>query len=215
MSSSLSLIAKYLDSTKKAELASKLSTDLGKNADSLVALCELLDVIDSDIQELIYPRISEFANSILDDKDKHTDENYGDILKLTEKLPQLYKSLLHKVITYLELYINDSPLNFLPDIRDIIAHSHEYGIRSLKSDNSSKEQALDNEYILSLFQFLEYIFIHLKGEIRGESEIDPILCFFIGVADEDIAAVVSKLLRWRIESIVIMSKDSTFIWDIL
>lgn len=215
MSSSLSLIAKYLDASKKSELALTLSADLEKNADSLVALCELLDVIDTETQELIYPRILEFANSILDDKDKHTDDNYGDILKLTEKLPQLYKSLLQKVITHLELYINDSPLNFLPDIRDIITRSNEYGIRSLKPDTTLREQALDNEYILSLFQFLEYVFVHLTGEIQDKSQIDPILCFFIGAVDEDIAAVVSKLLRWRIESIVIMSKDSTFIWDIL
>ena len=53
MSSSLSLVAKYLDASKKSELALKLTDDLGKNADSLVALCELLDVIDTESKELI------------------------------------------------------------------------------------------------------------------------------------------------------------------
>ncbi|CUM54139.1 uncharacterized protein AC631_03840 [Debaryomyces fabryi] len=215
MSSSLSLVAKYLDASKKSELALKLTDDLGKNADSLVALCELLDVIDTESKELIYPRILEFANLILDNKDKHTDDNYSDILMLMKKLPQLYKSLLQKIITHFELYISDSPLNFLPEIRDIISRSDEYGVRSLKPNTTLEGQALDNEYILSLFQFLEYVFVRLNGEIQGKSEIDPILCYFIGVADESIAAVASKLLRWRVESIVIMSKDTTFVWDIL
>lgn len=215
MSSSLSLISKYLDASKKSELALKLTDDIGKNADSLVALCELLDVIDTESKELIYPRILEFANSILDNKDKHTDDNYGDILMLAKKLPQLYKSLLQKIITHFELYIIDSPLNFLPEIRDIISRSDEYGVHSLNPESTVKGQTLDNDYILSLFHFLEYVFVRLNGEIQGKSEIDSILCYFIGVTDESIAAVASKLLRWRIESIVIMSKDTTFVWDIL
>lgn len=214
MSSSLSLIAKYLDSSKKSELALTLSGDIENNSESLEALCELLDVIEPETKEQIYPKIHKFANSILDNSDKHTNENYEEILKLTEKLPQLYDDLMLKIIAHLELYINESPRKFLPDIRDIIARRSEYGISSLNSA-SNDVTPLENENILLEFRFLEYLFIHLKGDVKDKTEIDPILCFFIGIEDEDIAQVVSKLLRWRIESIVTMSESSTFVWDIL
>ncbi|CAK7901149.1 tRNA (guanosine(18)-2'-O)-methyltransferase [[Candida] anglica] len=201
--SSISLVAKYLDDTRKAELATSLVSEIDSSQESLSVLCDLLDSLDITTKSSIYPQILDFCTSILDDPSKN---DYAAVTKLASGLPALRKDLVNRATTHLSLYLHQSKVNLLPEFKQLVKGT----------EVSDQDQQLTNEHIVSVFEFLEYMFMHsVLVEADDVTELDNLLCLLIGVNDEAVSSAVSSMLRWRIHSIANSTNMVTSIWTII
>ncbi|ODV70073.1 hypothetical protein HYPBUDRAFT_132917 [Hyphopichia burtonii NRRL Y-1933] len=209
MLSSLLLISKYLSQEQRVQAVEDLSKDLGSNTESVTALCDLLKELDQNAIRGVYPVIQKFVFSIIDGKCSESD--YGHILTLAEELPQLYDDILDRCHCHLSAYIHESLPKFLISFRNDILPEY---LADLISSSKANFQLTD-ESIVTLFEFLNYFFIHAKLKDQKTSSLDRIISFFIGHNEENVSNLAMQCLRWEIDSIVIQNQSSKFIWDVI
>ncbi|KAK6203617.1 uncharacterized protein RJT21DRAFT_28687 [Scheffersomyces amazonensis] len=200
MSSSILVVAQYLEESQRREVARILSTDLQSNLENIEPLCGLLETVQLDEHTELYENISKYCTDKLFNIE---DEDLDGVLKLAQCVPSLRQELLSKIEQYLSSYILSHKNYFQQGIFELI---------SVKFHDSGDSE-LSNEFIFKLFKFLDMLFIHISTlDIHN---IDSILLAFIAIYDEEISSIASKLLRWRIKSIAQEFNGSDTMWKLI
>ncbi|KAK6455014.1 uncharacterized protein RJT20DRAFT_129682 [Scheffersomyces xylosifermentans] len=203
MSHSLSLISKYLDSEKRQEIALELSRELDNSPENIDALCEILNGhgVNSDV----FVNIFDYSVKCVYSTEGEKEERYENIVKLAKTLLPLRNRLLNTILSSLKSYIKENH-NFIPEFNKLIKVN--------EIENVDIEEDLSDEVVLSLFQFLEYLFIKIP-DLEANESIDNVLLKLIGINDENISSITSKLLRWRIKTITSKYSKAPLIWEII
>lgn len=204
MVASISLVLKLLSNAQKQELALNLAADL-ENAEKAAILCELIAELDAVTIKNIYPQLLEFARKAsLSGNEKLLSSAILFILqsdRLCNDILTMVKDELNKGIT--------THFSFVAGYADLVAAvSYKDGIEVSK------------EEILNLFEFLTLLFTQVPiSSSSVATSTDQLLCLFLGHKDDEISASCSKLIRWRVNSVIAVSNTDTllakFLWDII
>jgi tRNA guanosine-2'-O-methyltransferase len=204
MSSSVSLIAKYLGAEKQAELALNLSTKLQEHPENIHALNDLIEGLD--INDSLYSNLFAYVSNIIFNVDLHTEDNFKNVLKTINRVPQVRTDLLKKIILTINNFINSNINNFIPEFQKLVKESKD-------TESDPLANPVSNVLVLTLFKFLDFLF--MNSDPIDDDSIDSILLMFLGINDDNLSNIVSKLLRWRIGWIAENTKDSSTVWDLI
>lgn len=204
MTASISLVSKFLSESQKLEIAVNLASDLS-NPESAAFLCELIGQLGAKTVDQIYPQLLAFT--------KKTSLE-GDELLRNSAIQFILQSpaLCNDILDYAHQELN----------KGITTHFGFVSGYSEMVDAVQKPDATEaaKEDILNLFEFLSLLFT--KAQIPSTSaalSTDKLLCLFLGHKDDDISASCSKLIRWRVKSLVDNLKTdqetAKFLWDIV
>lgn len=204
MSAAVKLVSKYLNVEQKAELALNLAADLD-NPENSAVLSELIAHLDLDTIDRIYPEIFGFTKKAALSGSPEKLECALPFIGQLEKLSADILSVVHAELSHEttnRFKFVDAFASLLPEAE--IAETGE------SSGND----------LASLFAFLAVFYS--KASIPSTDEAnatDQLLCLFLGHKDDAIAASVSKIIRWRICSIVAGAQEdpsrAQYLWDIV
>lgn len=208
-SSTLSLITKYLSEDQKRSLAISLSESIGENPDNLSALCDLIADLDQQSIDAIYPTVCTYADSVIEGDEEAL---FDRVVELARVSTPLLDHIVLKITLSLSQYVAASTSSkFLYEFRTSLLSKY---FPNIKSDADPSDDEAADAHILKLFAFLNSLFINTST--NQAHELDDLLCFFMGNVEESISNGASKLLRWRLPSIIKSKLESSkFVWDII
>ncbi|ABN65502.2 predicted protein [Scheffersomyces stipitis CBS 6054] len=212
MSSSLSLIAQYLATEKRVEIAEKLSADISSNPEAIDALCQILDVLDLEESSTVFANILDYSTKIIysatSEEEDEESVDYANVLKFAAKLPKLRQQLLSKILSSLKTYIHENH-NFIPEFDSIVE------VQNSSASDYTEPIEISNDLVLSLFSFLHSFFVAIPDIGDLDQSIDSVLLKLLSINDEKISSIISKLLRWRISYIAEKIDNSDMLWKII
>lgn len=205
MSTSISLIRQYFTEEQKRQVVLLLAEKLDENHDDVSFLAELVSELDVSTFGTIHPKILAYAKSVSLNGDHANFERAILLLRLLDKLCEDFLQC-----TLLELKKSmGTKLDYISSFQLMV---ELYG-----------EEFVDGEFrkttILNLFAFLSMLFSKSDLQVSAPIELDKLLCLFLGHTDESVATSCSKLVRWRIERLVVQSmKDEDlcdYLWSLI
>lgn len=204
MPTSLELVSKFLSENQRLEVAQSLAHDID-NRENAAVLADLIALVDSTIIDKIYPQLLEFSRnaSFSDDSAKR------DLaIRFVARSPRLCNDILTVLLRELNQGIT-THFRFVTGYSNYVEK-----VQNTDGNEASKEE------ILNLFEFLSLLYTKVDIPMSDvASAIDTLLCLFLGHKDDDISASCSKLIRWRVKSIIEVCKtDDTrakYLWDII
>lgn len=180
MSGSLELVTGILSSEQKAAIASTLVENL-QISQNAAALAELIGDLDGETLGKILPKIKEYCLDVLCSGEKQKIEN---VIKFAKYETEARTAILEKVLQLLQASLE--------------------GIYVLNTTKiASSQEALDKEEMMNLLSFLEAFYVSvefLSGALANK--VDLIFLLFLGHVDDEISRECSKVVRWRVETLV-------------
>jgi tRNA guanosine-2'-O-methyltransferase len=188
MASSVSLIVKYLDNSKKEELAQTVTKNLG-NRENLEVFSQIID--DIDVSK-VYPDVLKYAVSIVNDIDK----DFNDLILLVSYLPQLYKDVVDTVLVILRQYLKNPGIGLIYEFQkfinfDVVGNDY-----------------ITEEFVIRILDFLQELFKKIENPYNHDSIISTLLVYY-GINDDRVLASVSQIFRWKIDDI----SNHELIWN--
>ncbi|CUM62934.1 uncharacterized protein PRCAT00000494001 [Priceomyces carsonii] len=202
--STVSVLTKYLDHQKVADLAIHLSNDLYNDPNNVKGLCDLLDELDLDTRKQIYQNIFDYCMTIMKSENSMEESKLDEVLGLGRKLPDIFTNILGMIEDILETYIHQNSTGFLQDFKEIFKDM-EVGLKT--------DQTISNEFVLSLLLRLEYFFMRRRESVNYK--LDFILLYLVGAKNHPISSNAMKVLRWRMNSIIEKTNDMYLIWNVI
>lgn len=194
--SSLALITRYLGASAQQDLALQLSSKLDEDEDNLDALYELLEGLE--LKDEVCDNILTYLSHCV--FEQRNEAKYKRIAEFLARLDRLYDEIVSQCRKILRTYAKLNVKLFTEEFQDAI----------LKWNDELPEE-VTTEYIGQLFEFLDQLF----QSTDKNDDIDLEILLFLGLSDNTLSTKASKLLRWRMASIVDKTKDTSIMWDVI
>lgn len=180
MSASLQLVAKILPASQKATIALALADDL-ENPTNSSALGELISEIDDETLKSIIPQLKAYCLDVICSGDAQKIEC---AIKFANFLEEIRYAILEQVLVLLRASLE--------------------GIYVLNTTKmASSQEALEKDEMLNLMTFLSSFYVNVDLlECPLADNVDLIFLLFLGHVEDEISSQCSKVVRWRIESLV-------------
>lgn len=191
-----------LDGDKLNKIVIELSQDL-QQPGNLDNLCELIDQVDDETVKIVSDNAITFTNEVIEIV--HEEEYFDKIIKLAEKLPNIYESLVDSVVDILKKFMKQNINKFIIAIRPNLERS---GLLQIEG------QSYEIEYIEYLLKFLERVFSKINLSLP-QSSIDEVLSYLMTLDIEEVYTLTLKVFRWRIVPITAKTLNSRSFWDII
>ncbi|RLV92254.1 hypothetical protein JA1_003313 [Spathaspora sp. JA1] len=197
MTSATSLMAKHLGEAKLVDLINEILRDV--NSETIDVVVELLSEFNLEQHSEIYRQLSGFVFDNLLNRDMLS---YN--LKLIKCVERLRSDVLNRSASLLSSYVVKNRGYFF----------QVDPVQTKPEEEEDKEQEeVEHDDVIVLLEFLDCLFMD-NPSVGGGDSLDELLIRLLGINDDVISTKISKLLRWRINSIV-SSHSPEYIWSII
>lgn len=180
MSSSLKLVAEILSADQKSAIASKLAENL-QNPHNAAALGELIGEIDELTLEKIIPQVKAYCLEVLCSGDT---EKIEIAIRFANFSAEARTAVLEKVLLLLKASLEGI-----------------YVLNTTKLANL--EDSLEKEELLHLMTFLSSFYVNVDLlQSKLAYQVDLVFLLFLGHVDDEISRECSKVVRWRVGTLV-------------
>ncbi|ODV96886.1 hypothetical protein PACTADRAFT_1473 [Pachysolen tannophilus NRRL Y-2460] len=201
-------IVSYFSQQQLKDALVDLSLKLEQDPNSSSTLCELFGVVDDKLKQDVLPNVYEYCINVLQGC---SFERYGSVLQLITKFNN--ETLTSKLVSYITLeltrFIESSSINFDLNFKEKLLYKYNNFSVNLENDDLN----IELEEIVSLLKFLESAY--MVNDILKSTTLDYLCCFYLGINEEKISSVASKILKWRTQSLSQNKEMEPFIWDLI
>lgn len=208
MASSISLILKHMETGQQINICNDIVDHLKKNKDYenhtpyVDTFCELMGQSDAATSKYLDFACT-YSTELL--QQSNPERSFDLILKLSLKIEKLSEKLMAYIVTNLKEYVAGNPRHF--NERMVNAYKQEF--IEVRNDE------LSNAFVLSLFKFTEWFFIHnetFSSEFMN-FHLDKLCFVYLTNEELELAKSSSKVLKWRMASICQSAETTKFLWD--